>query len=84
MKYKIRYGDYCSDAKIVTVIRYADDACDAIEKLCDQYGWGCAVYMYDSSTSGKAWAQFQYDRNGGINYNGMMTALAEGEGNNDG
>ena len=78
MKYTIRYGDTRPDAKVTEIVRHADNACDAIENLCDQYGWGNYFMMFDES-GGEEWAQYKYDRSGGKGCDGVMTAFAAEE-----
>lgn len=75
MRYKISY-----DGKTVT--RNADTAQAAIEKLCDQYGWGYKLKQYDADTRGHEWAECAADTNGGINYN--RTIYAEKAENEEG
>lgn len=74
MRYKVSYGDTRSGAETTEVVRHADNACDAIENLCGQYGWGCYFMMFDE-TGGNEWAQYKYDRSGGNNCDGVMTAI---------
>lgn len=68
MKYIITYRDK-------RVVRYADSAEHAIDKLCDQYGWRCRLDMYDADTRGLKCAECSADTDGGINYN--ITLIAE-------
>jgi len=68
MKYIITYRDR-------RVVRHADSAEHAINKLCDQYGWRCRLDMYDADTRGMEWAKCSADTEGGINYN--VTLFAE-------
>ena len=66
-RYRIRYGGKSATRK-------AETAQDAIEKLCDQYGWNCKLEMYDSDTRGREWARCYADTTGGINYNRIIDA----------
>ena len=74
MTYKITYQKK-EDQNDKVVRRIADNAQDALEKLCNQYGWGYKLTMYDADTRGAEWAQFYIDPTGGINYE--FLALAE-------
>jgi uncharacterized cysteine cluster protein YcgN (CxxCxxCC family) len=56
------------------VVRIADTAQAAVEKLCDQYGWRCTLKQYDADTRGLEWAECAVDADGGINWN--LTILA--------
>lgn len=67
MKYIIQY-------KGKTLVRHADTAEAAVEKLCDQYGWRCKLRQYDADTRGREWAECSVDTEGGINWN--MTVIA--------
>lgn len=67
-KYIITYRDR-------RVVRIADSAEHAIDKLCDQYGWRSKLDMYDADTRGKEFAQCSVDTEGGINWN--LTIYAE-------
>lgn len=67
MKYIIQY-------KGKTLVRRADTAEAAVEKLCDQYGWRCKLRQYDADTRGREWAECSVDTEGGINWN--MTVIA--------
>lgn len=66
-RYKLTYGDK-------SVVRKAETAQDAVEKLCDQYGWGFKLNMYDADTRGLEWAECLADTNGGINYDRIIVA----------
>ena len=67
MKYVLEYNGK-------KVIRNADSAEAAIEKLCDQYAWRCHLKQYDADTRGKEWAECSVDTEGGINWN--LTIIA--------
>lgn len=67
MKYTLQYNGK-------TVTRNADTAQEAVEKLCDQYGWRCTLKQYDADTRGHEWAECAADTEGGINWN--LTILA--------
>lgn len=63
--YKISY----TNASGLDIIqrRKAETAADAIEKLCDQYGWSCSVSMI-SADNGIEWAVCKAATDGSINY----------------
>lgn len=67
-RYKITYAGR-------VVRRFGDSARDAVERLCDQYGWRCHLRQYDADTCGQMWAECDVDTDGGINYN--LAVLAE-------
>ena len=67
MKYTLEYNGR-------KVVRNADTAEKAVEKLCDQYGWRCMLKQYDADTRGLKWAECVVDTDGGINWN--LTILA--------
>lgn len=69
-RYKITYNGK-------TVIRRGENAEDAIDRLCDQYGWRSKLNQYDADTRGQEWAECSVDTDGGINW--AMTILAEKE-----
>lgn len=69
--YTVRWG---SDDHPVTVSRWAENAGDAIESICNQYGWRGKLDMYDSDTRGDEWAEYSVDTDGGINYNRRIIA----------
>ena len=50
-------------------IRTGMTAQEAIEKLCDQYGWRFRINMFDAETRGRKYAKGGVDTDGGINYN---------------
>ena len=55
-------------------VRSGETAQEAIEKLCDQYGWRFNLHMYDADSRGLDWANGAVDTNGGINYNAHIFA----------
>lgn len=59
----------------VSVNRRAANAVDAIERICDQYGWRGKLEMYDADTRGDEWAEYSVDTDGGINYNRRIVAV---------
>lgn len=67
VKYKIEFRGK-------TFVRSGMSAQDAIETLCDQYGWRFRLGMYDADTQGRKWAKGAVDTNGGINYNDSIFA----------
>lgn len=48
---------YERNGKEITTTRRADTAQEAIEKLCDQYGWYDKLKQYDADTRGCEWAE---------------------------
>lgn len=74
-KYKI---EYTRNGKDSTVIRRAESAEAAVDKLAAQYGWRVKLNMYDAATRGEEWAQVAVDPDGGINYSfAALASLAE-------
>lgn len=69
-----RYALKYSDKK---VYRFGEDAIDAVDKLCDQYGWSFSVNMFDAETRGSEWAECRADKDGGINYRTIILATLE-------
>lgn len=65
IRYKLQYNGH-------EIIRKGLDAIDAIERLCDQYGWNYRVHMVDADHGKYEWAECQVDTNGGINWNMMI------------
>ena len=55
-------------------IRKAEDAEQAIDKLCNQYGWNYKLDMYDADTRGLEWAKCNVDTNGGTEWNRTLIA----------
>lgn len=76
MRYLIEYE---RDGKTVKTVRKAEDAGQAIQKMCEQYGWGCRERMVDADTRGKEWAKWAADTEGGINYDLTIVAVKKGE-----
>ena len=68
IRYKLHYNGK-------EIIRKGLDAIDAIERLCDQYGWNYRVSMVDCDRGKYSWASCQVDTEGGINWN--MTIIGE-------
>lgn len=62
------------------IIRQAENAEQAIEKLCMQYGWNYTLQMYDADTRGLEWAKCAVDTNGGIEWNRTLIASRVKEG----
>lgn len=69
-----RYEIYNTDDQL-KYVRKANSPKEALEKLCDQYGWSYRVSMYDADTQGKEWMKFLIDKNGGIDYNDYLIAV---------
>ena len=59
------------------ITRKARDAVDAVEKICNQYGWSYKVKLIDAHTCGKEWTECLIDRDGGINYSQRVVAVAK-------
>ena len=72
MKYILKYDDK-------KIVRKADTAQDAVEKLCDQYGWRCHLKQFDADTRGHEWAECAVDTDGGINWNRTIYAVRADE-----
>lgn len=54
-KYMVNYYDDKCNKK--TQVRWGEDAVDAIERMCDQYGWFFrSLKMFDADTRGEEWA----------------------------
>lgn len=60
-RYQINY-------KNKSIVRRAESAPEAINKLCNQYGWNSKLEQIDADTCGTRWAAFLCDPDGGINY----------------
>lgn len=73
-RYKLTYGGK-------SVVRRAESADCAVDKLCDQYGWSNRLNLYDADTRGKMWARCYIDKDGGINYDTPIFAdlIVDGE-----
>ena len=72
-RYAVEYYNHYK-RKQVRVIRKAVNAQSAIDKLCDQFGWGCKLDQYDADTRGMEWAVCDADTDGGNNYNIRISA----------
>lgn len=57
-----------------TVVRRGASAQDAVERLCDQFGWRCRLRQYDADTRGMVWAECDVDPDGGINWDFAVLA----------
>lgn len=94
ISYEREDDDYCDDSEIVyecSPVKYNIDfrgkrfvrsgmtAQEAIENLCDQYGWRFNLHMYDAYGRGFVWANGTVDTNGGINYNEPIYAESKEE-----
>lgn len=65
---------YTRNGKEHTQIRISDTAENAIESLCNQYGWEYKINMIDADSCGKEWCKVAIDPDGGINW--RFTAIA--------
>ena len=57
-----------------SVVRRGMSAHDAVERLCNQYGWRCRLRQYDADTRGLYWAECEVDTDGGINFDTSFQA----------
>ena len=76
MRYKITYQ---RNGKEITAHRNAEKADDALEAICNQYGWGFRLKMISADDCGLEWATALADTDGGINYNLRLEAVMEGK-----
>lgn len=77
MKYIISYSRR-ADMKMVQTARDGATAHDAIESLCNQYGWRCSLKEYDADTRGREWAVCSADTDGGTVWNLAIHAVIKG------
>ena len=73
-RYKITYE---RDGKSVTIYRRAENAPEAVERLCDQYGWRESMELYDADTRGLEWSKHKAATDYSINWD--LIILAEKE-----
>lgn len=66
-KYEITYERNYREHKLV---RHAESATAAADKVCDQYGWSWRYGKVsdDADSRGAEWAELPCDPNGGIDY----------------
>lgn len=74
MKYEIKYT---KNEHEISMIREAETALGAIERLCDQYGWRCKLSQYDADSRGLEWAEAYADTDGGINFSLRIVAVCK-------
>jgi len=70
MRYKIEY-----DGKHLW--RRGDNAFEAVQRLCRQYGWSAKLVQHDAEEKGNLWAECLIDKEGGINYSLRLMASYE-------
>lgn len=73
MKYEIKYN---KNEREIVIIREAETALGAIERLCDQYGWRCRLIQFDADSRGLEWAEAYADTDGGINFSLRIVAVS--------
>lgn len=73
-KYNITYT---RNGKEIKTSRKANSPAEAVEKLCEQYGYECKVNQFDADTYGKKWAEVEVRKPEYGYHSWIFTALAE-------
>lgn len=66
---------YQRNNKKISTVRNANDAIQAIDKICSQYNWRWKIDLIDGLTCGKEWCSAFVDTEGGINYEFKIIAF---------
>lgn len=73
-KYVITYE---RGEKKIKTSRIAENAEEAIDKLCDQYGWRNKLDLYDADTRGLEWSRHKVATDYSINWDLIIMAVKE-------